>query len=225
MKQFDFDSNFNSVASKDGHCVIQEYISSFDSKEGIKESTMEYVFSSTSNRIQNVLTKVVVLNEFYSTQLNSNPPSEIAEDKTYHMDVVSMAKHILAWNEFDEHCRSDDLSKRIKAVNYIRRGESDYRKPYHKEAYSFATKYCSWHNPNGFPIVDSYSRGMLYYLNQQFKFYDKKLTQKTLFEDYSVFCEIYNALQKHLQDLKKPFSYRELDKFLWLYGKEHGITL
>lgn len=230
MKDFVFDCNFDAISS-DGHkfCVIEACTSSFDAEEGDKENTVKYVFESHSNtNLEIVLTKVVVLNEFYSTHLNSNVPKHINEDSTYHMDVVSMAKHILSKSDFDRLCNSSDESERQEAVEYIRRGSSAYRKKYHKEAYSFATKYCSWHNPNLFPIVDSYSKGMLYYLNKQFGFYTKKhskpLTQESL-KQYSVFCEAYKALLESLRDCGKELDSRKLDKFLWYYGKHHDIYL
>ncbi len=225
MIKFDFDDNFDKIENGERHCVVQECISLFDCQEKDKENTTKYIFSNLSNnKLEIVLAKVVVLNEFYSTQLNSNPPIEIKKDHSYHMDVVSMAKHIIAWDKFDEYCCSADIEKRQEAVNYIRCGDSDYREPYHKEAYSFATKYCSWHNPNGFPIVDSYSRGMIYYLNRNLNFYKRVLTQESL-NVYSVFCEAYDALSLYLQNRDKQFEYRDIDKFLWYYGKKQGIAL
>lgn len=223
MSRFGFDKYFN---LPDGQCIIKNCNSLFDCSEGDKEKTISYVFRDLRNdKLEVVLTKVVLLNEFYSTYLNSNPPRKIIEGETYPMDVVKMAHHILSWNQFNEYCFSTDPQKRFEAVEYIRRKPSEYRATYHKEAYSFATKYCCWHNPDCYPIVDSYSKGMLYYLNREFDFC-KKSIRGTDLNDYPIFCHVYNALQKYLSEkCAKQFGYRQLDKFLWYYGKNNGIVL
>ena len=68
-----------------------------------------------------------------------------------------------------------DADKRLKAekpdpdlVNEIAyfRGDINSKKDHFLPAFSFPTKYCSWHRPDRYPIADSYSKGMLYYLNE-----------------------------------------------------------
>ncbi|MBR2576230.1 MAG: hypothetical protein IKE40_02900 [Firmicutes bacterium] len=222
---FEFDDKFN---KEDGKCIIEECISEFDESEKEKEDTVRHVFSDPDNKhIEVVLTKVIVLNEIYSTQLNSNAKNEkeVIEGRKYHMDVLTMAKHIIENEEFTEWCNSDIEEQRLKAVDYIRRGKSKLRKSYHSEAYSFATKYCSWHNPEKYPIVDRYSKGMIYYLNQKFIFHKKDLKTTDL-GDYKTFCEAFGSLQRYLnEECDKKFEYKDLDKFLWLYGKKNGVTI
>lgn len=37
-------------------------------------------------------------------------------------------------------------------------------------------------------------------------------------EDYSIYCKVYKSFVEHFK-LEK-YSYKQLDKYLWLYGKE-----
>lgn len=227
LSKFDFDKKFNLL--NDGKCIIEQCISKFDEDESEKENTVRRVFSDPNNSIlEVVLTKVVVLNEFYSTQLNSNKPKELKPGQTYHMDVISMAHHIVAWKQFSEYCNSQEKEKRQEAVAYLSglsEKKSDYFMQHHKKAYSFATKYCSWHNPNHYPIVDSFSKGMLYYLNKEFGFFRGKIKQEDL-NTYSVFCDVYEALQEYLKkECNKYYSFRDIDKFLWYYGKINRIAI
>lgn len=94
------------------------------------------------------------------------------------------------------------------------------------EEYSFATKYCSFCASNDqYPIVDSYSRDVLYYLKQflfekGFPFHLSRIKRYDL-EDYSKYCEIYQDLKKYimLSGEVNVLPNKEVDKFLWHYGK------
>ena len=72
-----------------------------------------------------VLVKVLVLNKLYSTRVLDN-------------DIESLARHVTGLG-------IDPLLERgaLEAV---------YTCPPLKMYYSFATKFCSWHNPNAYPI-------------------------------------------------------------------------
>lgn len=231
MKRFLFDENFNIVEDGVKNCIIEKSIAEFNASEGDKEKATEYVFQDKSNdKIEVVLAKVVILNEFYSTRLNSNPPQNSkGKKRRLPVDLVNMAKHIVCCQDFDRYWSSDDVEEQVKAVAYISTGESAYKNnKNHCAAYSFATKYCSWHDSEKFPVVDGYTKGMLYYLNRELQFYEKKYQRslnKTKLNEYSVFCKVYRALQSFLRERGKDFSTKDLDKFLWYYGKEHAIKL
>ena len=217
MSKFSFDAHFN---LPDGQCIIKKSICEFNSTENDKERTLEFVFSDHRNdRLEVVLTQVVLLNEFYSTRLNSNK-SGSKDGRKQPMDVVAMAHHIIAWSDFSEYCMSEDSNKRFKAVEYIRKTSKEYQ-----DAYSFATKYCSWHNPNHYPICDSYSKGMLYYLGREGILPCERFTQDAL-KEYGYFCQIYDMLINYLENnCNKKIGCRELDKFLWYYGKHNNIKI
>ena len=84
-----------------------------------------------------------------------------------------------------------------------------------RDFYSFATKYCSHHNPKFFPIYDSYVDKILVALNKAYPFSTFK--HKEL-KNYQRFNEV-------LLDFNKTFgldnfSLKDLDTYLWLLGKE-----
>ena len=80
--------------------------------------------------------------------------------------------------------------------------------------YSFATKYCNWHNKDAYPIYDSFVGKILiaYRVKDNFsRFDDMDL------KDFKRFKEI-------IADFKNNYTLtrhnlKEIDKFLWIYGK------
>ena len=81
--------------------------------------------------------------------------------------------------------------------------------------YSFATKYCSHHNPIDFPIYDSYVEKILLYFNKIDKFSSFKRID---LKDYRKFKGILLDFQKYYK--LERFSLKEIDRYLWLLGKE-----
>ena len=86
-----------------------------------------------------MLLKVVTLNHLYGTGILAT--SKVAEH-IYHLNIDSKihngqpeAVHLIAKVQLGKQIRNN---------------------------YSFATKYCAWHNPNGFPIYDNYVDQMLW---------------------------------------------------------------
>lgn len=84
-----------------------------------------------------------------------------------------------------------------------------------KENYSFATKYCSWHNQAAYPIHDGNVDVCLWVYKLQFHFADFKRCE---LRDYERFHSILCAFQKHFR--LEDIGTKELDKFLWVTGDE-----
>ena len=83
-----------------------------------------------------------------------------------------------------------------------------------KYFYSFASKYCSHHNQVEFPIYDSYVDIVLRYFRKADKFYNFKN------EDLKDYCKFKNILLKFREYYGlQEFSLKELDKYLWQFGK------
>ena len=82
--------------------------------------------------------------------------------------------------------------------------------------YSFATKYCSHHEPEKYVIYDKFVYKML----MNFKKYDKfhKFIGMDL-KDYARFAEIMVAFRK-FYSLEK-YSNKEIDMYLWMAGKHY----
>jgi hypothetical protein len=145
-----------------------------------------------NDNIIEILLKVGILNSFYST--NIFKPFAVAE-RILKLDI-------------DERLIRKDLS----LINDISKNKISGKD---KNFYSFATKYCSMHNPEVYPIYDSYIEWILMRYKRQYSFYD---FNKEDLKDYSKFIEILKKFQEFF-NLGK-FSFKQIDQFLWGYAKE-----
>ena len=149
-------------------------------------------FCLENRSLELVLLKVTALNQFYSTNI---------------YDTYSMAKHIIDL-QIDERLRSGDLAL-VNELALIT------LKKKQKNFYSFASKYCSHHNPKAFPIYDSFVEKMLVRRAKVDCFAEFK---KAELKKYDRFVQIIKAFQQFYG--LENFSLREIDVFLWLAGKE-----
>lgn len=177
---------------------IRKYLNKWKTLENyvLQENSLDKLFFKTypkNDDINDILIKASSLNDFYSTNIFS---------------IFSMSKHILDLN-IDSRLKKGDES----LVNDIASIEINGKK---KNFYSFATKYCSHHDPINFPIYDSYVEKVLVYFNKKHKFSNFK---KSDLKDYSKF-------KKVLIDFKKfynvdEYDLKDIDKYLWQLGKEY----
>lgn len=147
----------------------------------------------TNDNLQNILIKCSTLNDFYSTNI---------------FKVYNVAVHILSLN-IDERLMNNDPT----LVNDIARVTINGKDKYF---YSFASKYCSHHNPLNFPIYDSYVEKVLKYFrneNTLLKFDNNDL------KDYKKFKAILIRF-KQLYHIEQ-YSLKDLDRYLWQLGKEY----
>ncbi|WP_165176688.1 hypothetical protein [Desulfovibrio sp. ZJ369] len=174
---------------------INEYVVKFDRKNAITEKTINKIINIYPKNIliEDILTKVVIINRLYSTNI---------------YDIYEMSFGIKRL-DIDEYLNKTDLGIVEKIANsYIKAGKHIY-------CYSFATKYCSFHN-NGYPLYDSIIDKMLCLYNEKdnfsnFRKYDLK--------NYLTFVRVLNDFITYytLGDI----SYKDLDKYLWQYGKDY----
>lgn len=178
--------------------LVRQYIRRFDEgRDGLVDKALLELFRAfpENARLEHILLKVLGLNALYSTGIIAVPP---------------VAKHIL---RLDIDTRLVEGAPEL--VNDIARtptGDGKIRRNY-----SFATKYCSWHVPDAYPIFDSIV-GKLISEYQRLDEFSAFFWQYEL-SDYLRFKHTVEAFREHygLTD----FSFKELDKFLWLYGKEY----
>ncbi len=82
--------------------------------------------------------------------------------------------------------------------------------------YSFASKYCSHHNPDSFPIYDAYVDKILAYF-RDLKNTDGKsfatFTNKAL-KDYTKFTEV-------IIKFRDAYALKQIDRYLWITGKKY----
>lgn len=150
-----------------------------------------------NDNIEDVLLKISVINDMYSTNI---------------LGTFKMAEHILERN-IDNGLKNGEP----EVVHQIAKGHGIRTKKNNKELnfYSFATKYCNWHNQESYAIYDSFVEKVLLAYKRKDKFSNFKTSD---LKDFSRFKEIisdfsdYYGLTKH--------NLKEIDKFLWIYGKE-----
>ena len=142
--------------------------------------------------MSDILIKCSSLNDFYSTNI---------------FKVHNVAKHFLN-QKIDERLAVGDLNLVMDLANIEINGKRFF-------FYSFATKYCSHHRPDIYPIYDSYVNKLLKYFRNRDGFMAFK---ETNLKEYSKY---YNIIQsfKSFYGLQE-FSVKQIDKYLWQLGKE-----
>ena len=85
-----------------------------------------------------------------------------------------------------------------------------------KNFYSFATKYCSHHNPLEYPIYDSYVDRVLRHYRDQDGFAEFKNEE---LKDYARFKELLIQFREFygLQE----YDLKQIDKYIWQLGKDY----
>ncbi len=182
---------------------VKKYLNIWNSEEMEKyvaqEKSINKLFDETypSNvDIDDVLIKVCALNSFYSTNI-FNP--------------FAVAKKILEENiNFDFRVKKGNCDL-VSDIAIVKVDEGKFR-----NFYSFATKYCSHHNPDFYPIYDSFVEKILLHFKKVDKFAQFK---KEDLKDYPKFKTVLQKFQS-FYNLDK-FSLKQIDRYLWLAGKEY----
>lgn len=149
-------------------------------------------FCPSNNDLAQVLLKVSALNDFYSTNI---------------FDTYTVAKHIHEM-KIESRLKNGDLTLVNELALVSIRGKK-------RNFYSFASKYCSHHFPEIFPIFDSYVEKMLLHYARADKFFSFR---KEELKHYESFVKIINEFKAHYG--LSQFSLRQIDIFLWLAGKD-----
>ena len=83
--------------------------------------------------------------------------------------------------------------------------------------YSFATKYCSWHDQINYPIFDRYIDLVLKIYNSKYKY-----NLDSNFRNYQNLIEVLNLFR--ITHKLENYSFKEIDKFLWYLGKDEIVN-
>ncbi len=164
------------------------------------DAALRRLFDTMPNNVDagEVSVKVSALNGLYATSIYG---------------VVQMARHIVSLNIDDplSSGRADpDLVERIARLE---------QKGKVRRNYSFATKYCSFHRPDVYPIYDSLVVEILNGLLKQGEAFDTFEPGETWNGDYGVYCRSVAGFRRHFG--LDEFSIRDIDKYLWMVAKEH----
>ena len=177
---------------------VNKYLNRWENLEGytLQEKALKKLFLKllpSNSEISDILLKASCLNDFYSTNIFA---------------IYPVAKHILNIKDLDERLKSGDIEL-VRELGEVKIGSDK------KYFYSFATKYCSHHNPIAFPIYDSYVEQVLLYFNKVDKF---SVFKRKDLKNYRKFKEILLDFQRYYK--LERFDLKELDRYLWLLGKE-----
>ena len=168
-----------------------------------QEKALDKLFMDVCKRndnIEDILIKCSSLNDFYSTNI---------------FDIHTVAQHILSLH-IDERLKVGDPS----LVNEIAHVEVNGKGHFF---YSFATKYCSHHQPERYAIYDSYVEKVLVSMNNR-KHY-ANFNREDL-KDYETYMSVIRAFQQRFGLLQ--YNIKQLDQYLWQLGKwyfnQYGLT-
>lgn len=187
-----------SLPPKPSVSEVNKYLNEWKNLEGYtsQERALNKLFLELlpgNSEITDILLKASCLNDFYSTRIFA---------------IYPVAKRILSIKDLDKRLKSGDINL-VSELEKVKIGD---KKRYF---YSFATKYCSHHNPIAFPIYDSYVEKVLVYFNKVDKFSSFKIKD---LKDYRKFKGILLDFQKYYK--LERFNLKEIDRYLWLLGKE-----
>ena len=177
---------------------VDAYLAKWDTLENyrLQEDALDKLFlqlTPNNTDISDILLKASTLNDFYSTNIFS---------------IFPVAKHILSLN----------IDARLKAgdVTLVRDLQTITVNGKERSYYSFATKYCSHHNPLDYPIYDSYVAAVLRHFRNQdgfAVFRDDDLKDYIRFKGAVVDFRQFYGLQN--------YTLKQIDKYLWLLGKDY----
>ena len=177
---------------------VESYLKKWELLENyrLQEAALDKLFFYTypkNQQIEDILVKVATLNDFYSTQIFS---------------VYPVAKHILDLN-IDDRLQEGDLTI-VNDISTVMM-ENGTKKNF----YSFATKYCSHHQPDKYAIYDSYVEKVLLYFRNVDHF---SVFRDTELKSYEEFNRVLRDFQRYYH--LETYTLKQLDRYLWLLGKE-----
>jgi hypothetical protein len=132
--------------------LVEAECKAFDQENELGEGALGQLRAAfpTNTDVRQVLLKVLVLNKLYGTMIRDIDVEPVATH------IVGLAKDRLLDQLLDQGS--------LEAVFLI----ADC--PNVKEYLSFASKFCSWHNPTAYPIYDGNVRKCLYSYQKQDSF-------------------------------------------------------
>jgi hypothetical protein len=165
---------------------------SADTRTGANERALTWLFGSYPANVdhQQVLVKVVALNGLYSTNVFA---------------VTDMADHICGLG-IDPALKAGDLAVADRIAALPTSGLRHY---------SFATKYCSWHQPERFPIYDNLVERLLWSYQRHSHFGDFKRDD---LQDYSRYVAAIRSFMARFG--LSGLTFKQVDEFLWLSARE-----
>ena len=177
--------------------LVRDACRQFDEENAVVERALAELFRQypTNDDEAHVLLKVVALNRLYSAGI---------------LAVMDVARHIYQQaQEVDGALKADPPSPeavdQIAQVTILATGKQ-------RKFWSFATKYCSWHRPESYPIWDSRVARYLRSLK------GSPFIRPDNWTHYREFAVLMNRFRDFYN--LSSFTFKEIDKFLFLSGEE-----
>jgi hypothetical protein len=194
----------NSVLRTPNAEIVRAACEEFERDNQTVEQALRELFNQYRGNedLRHVLLKVVTLNALYSAGV------PVYSRKI--PDVEDVARHIQRNAQSIDSALaagSPEIVDCIARVTVTEKKDRIY--------FSFATKYCSWHNPASYPIYDYRVSKYICSLQKQAPFADQKLFAVDRW-DYPTFLRVMTAFRDSYR--LGPFTFKEIDKFLWSEG-------
>ena len=176
---------------------VERYLRKWNEDETISlhSSTLKLLFEDLfpeNKKREHILIKVNTLNDFYSAGV-------------LYKEIIPLTDHIYEL-DIDEDLKRGKADLVCKIMN-----AKDVRR-----VYSFASKYCSHHNPEAYPIFDSYVKKVLIHFRNENPSFNFKNDQLYNYKDFKGILESF----KKEYGLNE-YGFKELDIYLWQLGKEY----
>jgi len=174
----------------------------FDEAFSVTETALGTLFGMypTNTDPSHVLLKVVTLNQLYSTQI---------------LAVHAVADHIYENRQEIDAGLNAGLPEVVDMIARVKIGEKE------RVNFSFASKFCSWHRPEIYPIYDSRVDKYLWGLQKQVSFSGVKFPHISLWV-YPKFVKVMESFRTHYG--LNLFTFKQIDKFIWLQGEQSSAV-
>ena len=166
----------------------------------LQENVLLGIFEKYPNNtnLSEVLLKTTKLNTFYSTGI---------------LDIKSVSEHIC------NLANTRDIDARIKSgdpsvVNEIAKVNHNGKIICHL---SFASKYCSFHNPDAYPIYDSIVWHAFTVLKKKGFLSIRPFSEQQIKADFKKYIDIYEhfILISGINNITPKPNYKDVDRYLW----------
>jgi hypothetical protein len=175
--------------------TIDNEIAQFDKQESSVEDTVRSLLIAFpyNEEFAHVLLKVIVISQLYSARV-------------LNIDAAPLARHIASIPRLD-HMLAEGLPEVVALIHDCDTTRIKY--------YSFATKFCSWHNQDAYPLWDyNVDEALWAYGNKGRKGGFAQFKRKELL-DYARLVEIVKEFRDFYGLNLSP---KNMDKFLWRVG-------
>ena len=178
--------------------LVSKACDEFDRENAVTEKALAELFAAYpgNDNPSHVLLKVAALNSLYATRI---------------LAVLKLATHIAGQGAAIDAALASGSPEAVDSVARLSIGEKDFT------FYSFASKYCNWHQPSLYPVYDGRVDKYLWALKKQGIFQTEAFSNHEDLYSYPRFCLIVTAFREQFG--LGSFTFKQIDKYLWSQGE------